>query len=157
MHDPTNNDPPYCVIMKDFLQHKMDARAWHSPPFYSSPNGYKMQLRVDANGNANGRRTHVSVYVYLLEGEHDNKLSWPYKGSIDIQFINWKDDSNLAKTVCFNDSSARASTNGERPREGEKSKGWGYHQFLPHGELCSTNAKYIQDDTLYLIVSNITV
>ena len=51
---PTINVPnsivPCYVAMDNFTQHKKDDDTWHSTPFYSGPQGYKMCLRVYANG-----------------------------------------------------------------------------------------------------------
>ena len=36
---------------------------------------------VDANRNE-GKGTHVSVHAYLMRGDNDGELSWPFKGTI---------------------------------------------------------------------------
>ena len=46
-----------------------------------------MCLRVDANGNKDGAGTHVSVSVNLMRGEHDDKLTWPFRGDITIKLV----------------------------------------------------------------------
>jgi len=65
-------------------------KVWHSPPFYYG-DGYKLCLAVYANGKGAGARTHVSVELLQMKGEHDDKLRWnegpqlhypPYKISI---------------------------------------------------------------------------
>ncbi|CAF1081960.1 unnamed protein product [Rotaria sordida] len=38
----------------------------YSPPFYSSPNGYKMRARVYLNGDGNARRTHIYKVSFCL-------------------------------------------------------------------------------------------
>ena len=61
-----------CVFkMPEFSQHKSSKQEWYSPPFYTSPGGYKMCIRVDANGDGD---TRVSVYAYLMKGKNDNNL-----------------------------------------------------------------------------------
>ena len=52
--------------MTNFEQHKIDSDQWYSPPFYTHPQGYKMCLKVYANGSGKGKGTHVSVYGYLM-------------------------------------------------------------------------------------------
>ena len=41
-----------------------------SPSFYTSPNGYHLNVEVYANGNGTCEGTHVSVFVRFLEGKH---------------------------------------------------------------------------------------
>ncbi|CAF0926718.1 unnamed protein product [Rotaria sordida] len=38
----------------------------YSPPFYSSPIGYKMRARLYLNGDGNARRTHLSLFFVLM-------------------------------------------------------------------------------------------
>ena len=40
-----------------------------------------MCLGVDANGDGDGAGTHVSVFVTIMRGEHDDKLTWPFRGA----------------------------------------------------------------------------
>ena len=56
--------PPVDIIFDDFKNHKKERDVWFSPPFYShlQIRGYKMCLKVVANGEASGEGTHVSVY-----------------------------------------------------------------------------------------------
>ena len=70
---------PPAFIMTDFSRHKSASDTWYSLPFYSHIGGYKMCFRVDANGVVDGAGTHVSVFVYLMRGEYDYDLLWPFK------------------------------------------------------------------------------
>ena len=123
--------------MTDYSQHKRDDDSWYSPPFYTGLGGYKMCLRVDPNGCINGAGTHVSVFVYLMRGEHDDQLKWPFQGDITVQLLNQKSDNGHVKmTIPYNDDaipggySARV-TSGERA-----TKGWGFDKF-DHLQQCS--------------------
>ena len=80
--------PPCELVMTEYSKHKRDGDIWYSPPFYTGPGGYKMCLMVFANGYGDGAGTHLSVYVYLMKGEHDDKLTWPFRGDITIQLVN---------------------------------------------------------------------
>ena len=44
---------PVELTMTNFARDKMHSDHWYSPPFYTHPHGYKMCLRVDANGCIN--------------------------------------------------------------------------------------------------------
>ena len=50
----------------------------YSPPFYSSPTGYKMRIRAYLNGDGNARSTHMSLFFVLMRGEHDAILKFPF-------------------------------------------------------------------------------
>ena len=61
----------------DYQVKKVLNRVVNSPSFYTSPNGYHMKILVYPNGNGRGAGTHISVFVHLIEGDHDDTLSWP--------------------------------------------------------------------------------
>ena len=45
----------------------------------------------------------MSVYAYLMKGEHDSVLDWPFRGDVIVELINWKEDKNhLSHTNVFN-------------------------------------------------------
>ncbi|CAF3543433.1 unnamed protein product [Rotaria sp. Silwood1] len=50
----------------------------YSPPFYSSPNGYKMRARLYLNGDGNARRTYMSLFFVLMRGLNDPILKFPF-------------------------------------------------------------------------------
>ena len=62
----------------------------HSPPFYTSPHGYRMCIRTYLNGDGIGKGTHLSLFFVLMRSEHDNLLSWPFKQSVRFTLINQK-------------------------------------------------------------------
>ena len=56
----------------------------------------------DVNG---WRGCGMSVFVYLMRGEYDSILKWPFRGAITIQLVNHKNDrDHYQKTVHFNDA-----------------------------------------------------
>ena len=70
---------PLQITMPDFEKHKAADDKWYSEPFYTHPRGYKMCLRVDANGHKQrAHQTHISVFAYLMRGMFDEHLKWPY-------------------------------------------------------------------------------
>ena len=68
----------------------------YSPPFYTSPHGYRMCIRTYLNGDGTGKGTHISLFFVLMRSEHDNLLSWPFKQSVRFTLINQK---NLASSI----------------------------------------------------------
>ena len=60
----------------------------YSPPFYTSPHGYRMCIRAYLNGDGIGKGSHVSVFLVLMKSEHDSLLNWPFKQSVRFTLIN---------------------------------------------------------------------
>ena len=136
------------VVMTDFEKHKRDNDTWFSEPFYTHPHGYKMRLGVDAGGNGYGESIHVSVYVYLLRGEFDDYLEWPFRGNITIQLLNQlEDNDHCTETIPFTDETDDDCAG--RVTTGERDAGWGVHAFISHEELDKPNgAKYLEKNCL---------
>ena len=64
-----------------------------------------------------------SVCVYLMRGEYDDRLVWPFHGEITIQLVNQiKDQKHEECTITFDDKSLISSccrvTSGERAKSG---------------------------------------
>ena len=94
-----------------------------------------MQLRVDAYGEVSGKGTHLSAYVYLMKGEHDNYLQWPFNSKVSIRLLNWCSDSkHLEKTAVRTDSLLKYR---DRVVDTERASGaFGlFHQFITHSKL----------------------
>ena len=91
--------PPPEITMSNFGKNKNDdTNNWYSPGFSTHVGGYKMCIRVDANGQGNGKGTHVSLFVYMMKGEFDSHLKWPFKGEITVELVNQKEGGeNLVK------------------------------------------------------------
>ena len=88
-------------------------------------------MEVYANGCGSGKGTHLSVFVCLMQGEFDDKLKWPFRGSITVKLVNLeKDKDHVVKTIPFTSSIAQECC--ERVMvEGQRGAGQGYGQFLP--------------------------
>ena len=108
-------EPPV-LTMTNFQQHKRDYDQWYSPPVYTHYKGYKICLRVDANGSNFGKGTHVSVYVFFMRGEFDDSLKWPFRGAISVQLLDQVNGKDHETYTTPNGSCARVT-------EGEKSTG----------------------------------
>ena len=147
--------PPPDIVMINFEKHKKGDN-WYSPPFYSHIGGYKMSLRVYANGTDSGEATHVSVFCYLNRGEYDDQLKWPFRGDITIQLLNQsRDEGHWEETLPYSDTS-NDDTAG-RVVGKERAKGWGYGQFIAHTELNTENKVYLKNDCLKFRISKIVV
>ena len=79
---------PVIIEMPDIENYKNNKLTWFSNPFFAFEGGYQMCLRVDAAGYGDGKDTHISVYLHLMKGPHDDELSWPMRGEYTITLLN---------------------------------------------------------------------
>ena len=145
---------PNMIVMPRFSQHKRDDDWWYSQPFYSWPGGYKLCLSVTANGHGSGKGTHVTVGVFLMKGENDHQLQWPFEHDVTYTMLNWKKDENhVRNTAEFKKATAKYK---EKVMSQERAGlGLGYGRFLPHSSLSDGAAKdiqYLHNDCLCLQV-----
>ena len=58
----------------------------YSCPFYTAGKngGYKLCLflYMHMDGDGNGKGTHLSFYIAVMKGEHDDRLMWPFKQKV---------------------------------------------------------------------------
>ena len=105
------------------------------PPFNTHSHGYTFCVNVYPQGNGDGKGTHVSIYTYLMKGQFDDHLKWPFRGEITIQIVNQEGDhDHVERTVHYNDDTPDGSAGrvtGNKNRAG----GRGYPQFLAHAHL----------------------
>ena len=138
------------MIMTNFEQHKMNNDHWVSQPFFTHTQGYKMCLRVTANGQGSGKDTHITVGIYLMKGEFDEKLVWPFRGDITIQLLNQQGSSEHYTRTVYK---AKGDRGEARTTDQEKFiSAWGISQFKPHSEL---HPKYLKNDSLRFQVSTV--
>ena len=141
--------------LTEFIQKKTQKIAWNSPGFYTSPRGYKMRLRIDCSGFGEGRGNYISAYIYLMSGEHDNTLEWPFQGEVTIELLNQLEDKNHVKGTVRYHESTPVRVRQRVPSE-VSMHGWGYCKFIPHVALKynpSPIRQYLKDDSLYFRVS----
>ena len=151
---------PLEFTVTNFAEFKEDNDGWYSAPFFSHPGGYKLCLNVDANGDGGGEGTHVAVYVYLMRGEFDDQLQWPFRGKITIQLLNQRGGGatgNAVMTIPFDDSTPDASAGRVVGRE-RAASAHGFLQFTAHSDLAynaAKNTEYLLNDCLRFRVSKI--
>ena len=163
----TNTSNPVCpVIIKwpDYSGVKQvakDAKSLnyyyvYTRPFYTHHNGYKMQLRVYPHGGDDNRKN-ISIYCYIMQGENDNCLKWPYRGIITITLLNQLEDGqhvtrnvNLGYSVEHEETVKKPEFDAIR-----NDRGWGCPKFISLAEVESSTAhtQYLMNDTLYFKIS----
>ena len=132
---------PTTLTMMNFEQHKLSNDDWVSQPFYTHSQGYKMCLRVTANGQDSGKGTHITVAVYLMKGEFDDQLEWPFWGDITIQLLNQQEDGEDHTRIVHQAQGERGSGS-----DGEKFiSAWCINRFKAHSEL---HPMYVKHDSI---------
>ena len=124
-------------------------------PFLTFKGGYQMTLRLCASGCGDGKDTHVSVYLHLMKGPHDDELlqfgRWPLSGVFAITLLNQFDDNlHCASYLPFNENICSNCTR-RVEKENELAHGYGFDQL----RLLSSfnNSLYNKNDSLYFRIS----
>ena len=115
-----------------------------------------MCLRVDAAGNSDGEGTHLSVYLYLMKGLHDDELTWPLRGKFEIKLLNQISNSEHHSKIVSYDNCMMITVHDRIMESDEISDGWGKSQFISNKDLCKATptCQYLKDNCLFLQVTN---
>ena len=145
---------PVLYKITSFRKHKTSRDIIYSPAFYTNPKGYKMCICVYANGCGDGENTHVSVFAYLMKGENDDYLPWPFVGKITVELLNQLEDKNHHSTSSTFTSDMDFS---QQVVDEERSNfGRGWPTYISHSNLdCNVakNCQYLKDDRLHFKIS----
>lgn len=121
-------------------------RVFTSSPFYTSPTGYNLAVKVYTNGCDKSRGTHLGVFVKVVNGRNDCDLLWPFEGDVTVSMLNQLEDKNhLKKTLVFSVKNNH-----------DVGSVWGYSMFVQQSELGYDpvrKTQYLKDDALYFRVS----
>ena len=128
---------------------------WLSNSFYTHNEGYRMSLRVDAAGHRGGKGSHVAVYMCLMKGEHDDKLVWPLRGTLEIKLLNQiSDHDHHLYNLIYDDNKAVGRVTGDCDIV---TSGWGTSKFICSEEVYKSTqtCRYIKDDCLFFQVTKL--
>ena len=93
---------PIILEMSGFNELKKNNVIWCSDHFYTHEMGYKMCIHIYPTGHGIGKDTHLSWYLFLVRGPHDDKLLWPLKEKIGIKLLNQiSDNQHHSATVAY--------------------------------------------------------
>ena len=79
---------PVIVKIAGFSEKKNNLMKWYSNPFYSHYKGYKICLCLYPDGCFEAKSTHLSLFLYLMKGPHDDELTWPLRGKFEVKLLN---------------------------------------------------------------------
>lgn len=149
--------PPFYFTLDNFDHYKKNSLKWFSPAFYTHCLGYRMCIGVDAGGHSVGEGSHVSLLVYLLPGEHDDSLNWPFRGTVKITLLNERRDSNhFESAVEFDEDTPLV--NSAQVTESDRSTGWGNAMFIAHSKLghdSSVDCEFLKYNRLRFVVRQV--
>jgi TNF receptor-associated factor 4 len=112
-----------------------------------------MCLCVYAKGYGDAKDTHVSCYAFLMMGQHDNLLEWPFQGTVKVELLNQLEDKDhCVKMIPFNETTKDKSKSRVIGHPYAMS-GPGHTRFISHAELDLYDCQYLKDDTLFFRVS----
>ena len=137
----------------DFKEKKENDTQFLSTDICTSESGYKLCIKVDANGYDEAKDTHVSVFAHLMKGDNDDSLSWPFTGTVTVELLNQLENKNNHKWTTTLPADEEYS---QRVVDGERGEGYGWRKFISHADLAHkplTNIQYLKDDTLIFRVS----
>ena len=139
--------PPY-ILTIERLTATFEAQ---SDPFYSHPGGYKFQLHVVVSLDHGSK--YIGASVHLLEGENDDNLMFPFKGTLTVSLMNQRSDrEHREKTLQLNPQFCRRENRGTLQDSGN------FSSILPRcrwKERSSSVALYVADGRLYVKVLSV--
>ena len=107
---------PVELVLTEFRKHKRHSKEWYSEPFYTHPHGYKMCLRVDANGAGGAKGKYVSIFGYIMRGQFDIHLKWPFHGVVMVTLVNQlRDEEHFTYEINFKTAGTMASSRDTAP------------------------------------------
>ena len=118
-------------------------------PFYTSPLGYKLRMRLQLNETREQHKDHLGVYICVMKSDHDAILSWPFKEKYTLTLIDQQDNEEERKNIVYS-KTPEGEDSFKRPIEKEN-RGYGCARFVSHATLLTR--KYIKDDTVFITVS----
>ena len=116
----------------------------YSPPFQTSPHGYRMCVRVYLNGDGAGKGTYVSMFFVLMRSEHDDLLPFPFKQSVRFTLLN---QANQAESITEAFAPDLKSQSFQKP-EGEMNVASGFPKFARQTVL--QDERFTRGNVIYI-------
>jgi hypothetical protein len=120
----------------------------YSPPFCSSPTGYKMCARLYMYGDGNARRTHMSLFFVLMRGLHDSILPFPFSCKVSFCLF---DQTAQRHHITDSFRPDVKSNSFQRPRS-DMNIASGIPKFVSLSIFEKPDNPYVKDDTMFIKV-----
>ncbi|CAF1032747.1 unnamed protein product [Rotaria sp. Silwood1] len=118
----------------------------YSPPFYSSPTGYKMCMRLYMNGDGQARGTHLSLFFVLMRGDYDAILAWPFNYKVIFCLY---DQTGSQRHIIDSFRPDIKSNSFQRPKSAMNIAS-GIPKFLPLSIIQPLDNPYVRDDSMFI-------
>ena len=151
--------PPAEMVMKNVEKLKEVKSEWYSPAFHTHIGGYKMCLKISMKRWDDG----ISLFIFMMKGEFDSHLKWPFRGVVTVQLINQAEggEHHECKPVEIRDATMNGYTNAfKRCTEHDRSwSGWGLVKLMSYADLYKPEEgkQYLKNDTLKFRVTKVVV
>lgn len=116
----------------------------YSPPFQTSPHGYRICIRAYLNGDGSGKGTYISLFFVLMRSEHDDLLSFPFKQSVRFTLVN---QASREESITEAFAPDLKSQSFQKP-EGEMNVASGFPKFAPQSVL--QDERFTQGNVIYI-------
>jgi len=144
---------PVIMNVTKFNQKLQDNGIWFSDPFFTHDEGYKMILKAYPSGCGDGKGTHLSVFLCIIKGPYDDKLTWPMKEKFKVKLLNQTGDCDhhvrlISYRNCIPEKHSRVT-------DGIMASSWGVRRFISHTDLyeVTPTCQYLKDNCIFLQVS----
>ena len=118
-----------------------------SAPFYSHPNGYKFMLTI----NYAVLTGLISVKVFLMRGEYDDDLTWPFRGVVSFVMLNQQENSgHINGSAKFKERKTTARNQRVAPGHERNDEGWGENLLLD-------NIYFLSEGCVFISVTEVLV
>ena len=116
-----------------------------------------MCLNIDAAGHGKGKSTHLSMFLYLMKGPHDDELTWPLMGKFEIKLLNQISDSEHHYWIIDYDKAASDKTANRIIDSNRAKDGQGRHKFITNNNLnkITPTCQYLKNDSLFIQVTEL--
>ena len=121
----------------------------YSPPFYTSPHGYRLCLRAYLYGDGTGKGTHISLFVVLMRSEYDDVLTWPFRHHVSLSLINQDKPLSSEAAIMHKFIPNPESSSFHKPRDTFNIAS-GFPEFAPLSVL--NDNSFVKNDTIYFRV-----
>ncbi|CAF3600308.1 unnamed protein product [Rotaria sp. Silwood1] len=118
----------------------------YSPPFYSSPTGYKMRARLYLNGDGNARRTDMSLFFVLMRSDNDAILKFPFNSKVTFCLY---DQTPAQRHIIDSFRPDIRSSSFQRPRS-DMNIASGIPKFFSLEIIQQEGNSYVRDDTMFI-------
>ncbi len=141
----------YIWKVNDLARRAREARigrtvSLYSPPFYTSPHGYRLCLRAYLFGDGSGKGTHISLFIVVMKSEYDDLLAWPFQHKVTLTLINQDHPLTPERSTTHRFIPNADSSSFKKPVD-TFNVASGFPEFAPLSVI--TDQAFCHNDTLY--------